>query len=208
VIRILESKQVGRLLARKAARFTEAEAVVRPILEAVRKRGDRALMEYARQFDKLERKSVRVPEQELRAAREALTPAFHAAVETAAENIRAYAQRQMPREWSANVKPGLKLGQLVRPLETVAAYIPAGRYPLPSTVMMTAIPAMVAGVPNVCVACPKAVGEVFGTAELLGVRQVFQMGGAQAIAAFAFGTRTVPRADRIVGPGNIYVAAA
>src|SRR5204863_5849683 len=80
--------------------------------------------------------------------------------------------------------------------------------PLPSTVMMTAIPAMVAGVPNVCVACPKAVGEVFGTAELLGVRQVFQMGGAQAIAAFAFGTRTVPRADRIVGPGNIYVAAA
>jgi histidinol dehydrogenase len=208
VIRILESKQVGRLLARKAARFTEAEAVVRPILEGVRKRGDRALMEYARQFDKLERKSVRVPEAELRSAREALTPEFRAAVETAAENIRAYAQRQMPREWSANLKPGLKLGQLVRPLDTVAAYIPAGRYPLPSTVMMTAIPAMVAGVPNVCVACPRAVREVFGTAGLLGVRQVFQMGGAQAIAAFAFGTRTVPRADRIVGPGNIYVAAA
>jgi len=208
VIRILESKQVGRLLARKAARFTEAEAVVRPILEGVRKRGDRALLEYARQFDRLDRKSVRVPELELRAARTALTPAFRGAVETAAENIRAYALRQMPREWNANVKPGLKLGQLVRPLDTVAAYIPAGRYPLPSTVMMTAIPAIVAGVPNVCVACPKAVGEVFGTAELLGVRHVFQMGGAQAIAAFAFGTRTVPRADRIVGPGNIYVAAA
>ena len=208
MIRILESKQVGRLLARKAARFTEAEAVVRPILDAVRKRGDRALMEYARQFDRLERKSVRVPEKELRAAREALTPEFRAAVDTAAANIRAYAERQMPREWSANVKPGLRLGQIVRPLDTVAAYIPAGRYPLPSTVMMTAIPAMVAGVPNVCVACPKAVGEVFGTADLLGVRQVFQMGGAQAIAAFAFGTRTVPRADRIVGPGNIYVAAA
>jgi len=208
VIRILESKQVGRLLARKAARFTEAEAVVRPILEAVRKRGDRALMEYARQFDKLARKSVRVPEEELHAAREALTPAFRSAVETAAENIRAYAQRQLPREWSASLKPGLKLGQLVRPLDTVAAYIPAGRYPLPSTVMMTAIPAIVAGVPNVCVACPKAVGEVYGTADLLGVRQVFQMGGAQAIAAFAFGTRTVPRADSIVGPGNIYVAAA
>ena len=114
----------------------------------------------------------------------------------------------MPREWTAQLKPGLKLGQIVRPLDTVAAYIPAGRYPLPSTVMMTAIPAQVAGVPNVCIACPKAVGEVFGTADLLGVRQVFQMGGAQAIAAFAFGTRTVPRADRIVGPGNIYVAAA
>jgi histidinol dehydrogenase len=208
VIRILQSQQVGRLLARRAARFTQAEAVVRPILEAVRQRGDRALMEYARQFDRLERKSVRVPEAELRAAREGLTAEFRGAVETAAANIRAYAQRQMPRQWMAQFKPGLKLGQIVRPLDTVAAYIPAGRYPLPSTVMMTAIPAQVAGVPNVCIACPKAVREVFGVADLLGVRQVFQMGGAQAIAAFAFGTRTVPRADRIVGPGNIYVAAA
>jgi histidinol dehydrogenase len=208
VIRILESNQVGRLLARKAARFTEAEAVVRPILDAVRQRGDRALIEYARQLDRLQRKSVRVPEPELHAAREALKPEFRAAVETAAANIRAYAQRQMTREWTAQAKPGLLLGQLVRPLDTVAAYIPAGRYPLPSTVMMTVVPAQVAGVANTCIACPKAVDEVFGTAGLLGVRHVFQMGGAQAIAAFAFGTRTVPRADRIVGPGNIYVAAA
>ena len=100
MIRILETRQVGRLLARKAARFTEAEAVVRPILEAVRRRGDRALMEYARRFDRLERKSVRVPPGELGAAREALSPQFRAAVETAAANIRAYAQRQMPREWT------------------------------------------------------------------------------------------------------------
>jgi histidinol dehydrogenase len=208
VIRILDTKQIGRLLARKAARFAEAEAVVRPILEAVRRRGDRALLEYARHFDRLDRKTVRVPQSELTAAREARTPQFQAAVETAAANIRAYAERQMPREWTAQLKPGLKLGQIVRPLDTVAAYIPAGRYPLPSTVMMTAIPAQVAGVPNICIACPKAVGEVYGTAALLGVHDVFQMGGAQAIAAFAFGTRTVPRADRIVGPGNIYVAAA
>ncbi len=96
----------------------------------------------------------------------------------------------------------------MRPLDTVAAYIPAGRYPLPSTLMMTVIPAQVAGVPNICVACPHRVPEILGTAHLLGVRRVFQMGGAQAIAAFAYGTRTVPRADRIVGPGNIYVAAA
>ena len=208
MIRILDSSQIGRMLARKAARFTEAEAVVRPILEAVRKRGDRALMEYARQFDNLERQSVRVPARELETARAALTPEFRAAVETASTNIRAYAQRQLPKEWSANIRTGLKLGQIVRPLDTVAAYIPAGRYPLPSTVLMTAIPALVAGVPNVCVACPRAVTEVFGTAAILGVPHVFQMGGAQAIAAFAFGTRTVPRADRIVGPGNIYVAAA
>jgi histidinol dehydrogenase len=208
VIRILESKDVGRLLARKAARFTEAEEVVRPILEAVRKRGDRALMEYARQFDHLERKSVRVPERELLAARDGLTPEFRDAIDTASANIRAYSERQMPREWNRSFGAGLQLGQLVRPLDTVAAYIPAGRYPLPSTVMMTVIPAQVAGVPNICIACPKPVAEVYGTAGVLGVRNVFQMGGAQAIAAFAFGTRTVPRADRIVGPGNIYVAAA
>jgi histidinol dehydrogenase len=133
---------------------------------------------------------------------------FRAAVEAAAANIRAYAGRQMPKEWSAQVRPGIRLGQIVRPLDTVAAYIPAGRYPLPSTVMMTVIPAQVAGVPNVCVASPRAVPEVFATAHRLGVKSVFQMGGAQAIAAFAFGTKTVPRADRIVGPGNIYVAAA
>ncbi len=96
----------------------------------------------------------------------------------------------------------------MRPLDTVAAYIPAGRYPLPSTLMMTVIPAQVAGVRHICVACPRPVPEIFGTARLLGVDDVFQMGGAQAIAAFAFGTRTVPKADRIVGPGNIYVAAA
>ena len=207
-MRILESKQVGRLLARKAARFEEAEAVVRPILDAVRKRGDKALLEYARKFDSLDRKSVRVPERELAAARKKLAPEFSRAVETASANIRAYAARQMPREWYRSMGAGVQLGQIVRPLDTVAAYIPAGRYPLPSTLMMTVVPAQVAGVPNICVASPRAVAEVFGTASLLGVNQVFQMGGAQAIAAFAFGTRTVPRADRIVGPGNIYVAAA
>jgi len=208
VIRILESKQIEKLISRKSARLAQAEATVRPILEAVRKRGDRALMEYARKFDGLERRTVRVPERELTAAAAKLQPGFRRAVKTAAANIRAYAERQMPRPWMAEIAPGLRLGQVVRPLDTVAAYIPAGRYPLPSTVLMTAIPAQVAGVANICVASPKAVLEVFGTAALVGVQRVFQMGGAQAIAAFAYGTRTVPRADRIVGPGNIYVAAA
>ena len=206
MIRILESKQVGRLLARRAARLSDAEAVVRPILDAVRKRGDRALIRYARQFDGLDRKTVRVPEEELTAAQ--VSAGFRDAVTAASANIRAYAERQMPREWTAQLRPGLRLGQVVRPLDTVAAYIPSGRYPLPSTVMMTVIPAQVAGVPNICVASPRCVPEIFATAHMLGVKNVFQMGGAQAIAAFAFGTKTVPRADRIVGPGNIYVAAA
>lgn len=208
MIRILESKQIGRLLARRTARLTEAEEAVRPILDAVRQRGDRGLLEYARQFDQLERKSVRVPARELAEAATRLTPAFRAAVEVAAANVRRFAEKQLPREYSSSFGAGLRLGQIVRPLDTVGCYIPAGRYPLPSTLIMTAVPAQAAGVRNVCVACPKAVDEVYGTAYLLGIDQVFQMGGAQAIAAFAYGTRTVPRADRIVGPGNIYVAAA
>lgn len=208
MIRILPSTRIGPLLARRTTRLKQAEAVVRPILEAVRKQGDKALLKYARKFDGLERKNVRVPERELAAACGKLAPEFRAAVETAAGNIRAFAEMQMPSEQSNEVSPGLRLGQIVRPLETVAAYIPAGRYPLPSTLMMTVIPAQVAGVRRVCVACPRPVPEILGTARLLEVADVFQMGGAQAIAAFAFGTRTVPKADRIVGPGNIYVAAA
>ena len=179
---------------------------MRPILEGVRRRGDRALMEYARRFDQLERRSVRVPAQELRAAEAALAPEFRDAVETAAANIRRFAELQMPREWMKTAGAGMRLGQVVRPLDTVAAYIPSGRYPLPSTVLMTAVPALVAGVPHICLASPKPVREVFGTAAMLGLSQVFQMGGAQAIAAFAYGTRTVPRADRIVGPGNTLCA--
>jgi len=181
---------------------------VRPILDAVRQRGDRALLEYARKFDGLSRRGVRVPARDLTAARGKLAPEFTRAVEAAEANIRAYAIRQKPREWTQQMGAGLRLGQIVRPLDTVAAYIPSGRYPLPSTLLMTVVPAQVAGVRTICVASPRPVAEVFGTADLLGVENVFEMGGAQAIAAFAYGTRTVPRADRIVGPGNIYVAAA
>src|SRR5216684_638814 len=208
MIRILTSKQIGRLLARRMSRLSEAEAVVRPILEAVRRYGDKAVLKYARKFDGLERKNVRVPERELTAACGKLSAGFREAVEIASANIRAFAEMQLPVAQFRETAPGLRVGQIVRPLDTVAAYIPAGRYPLPSTLMMTVIPAQVAGVRRVAVACPRPVLEILGTARLLAIPDVFQMGGAQAIAAFAFGTRTVPKADRIVGPGNIYVAAA
>lgn len=208
MIRILSAQDSGKLLRRKAARLDEAEQTVRPILEAVRTRGDRALLEYARQFDGLARRSVRVPTAELAAASQRVTPAFRSAVRTASRNIRAFAKLQLPVSKSTQIAPGLRVGQVVRPLDTVACYIPSGRYPLPSTLLMTAIPAQVAGVPNICVASPRAVPEIYACAGMLGLEHVFQMGGAHAIAAFAFGTRTVPRADRIVGPGNIYVAAA
>jgi histidinol dehydrogenase len=209
MIRIVESSQIGTLLARKAARFTQAEAIVRPILDNVRKRGDRALLEYARKFDRFDRKSPLVSAAELKTAAQSLSSGFRKAVKTASCNIRAYAQLQLPAvRSSVDLAPGISVGQIIRPLDTIAAYIPAGRYPLPSTVMMTVIPAQVAGVPNICVTTPKPVPEILGTAHLLGVSNVFLLGGAHAIAAFAYGTSSVPRADRIVGPGNIYVAAA
>lgn len=208
MIRILPSSEVGVLLARKAARFEEAEEVVRPILDNIREGGDKAVLEYARRFDNFQRDSFAVSGSELETAANSLSPNFRSAVSTAAANIQAFSKLQLPQPREEEIAPGLRVGQIVRPLDTICGYIPAGRYPLPSTLMMTVIPAQVAGVPNVCVTTPRPVPEILGTAQMLGASKVFLLGGAQAIAAFAYGTETVPRADRIVGPGNIYVAAA
>ena len=208
MLRVVDSKDVGRILKRRAARLEEAEQTVRPILEGVRKRGDAALIEYARKFDKLERKSVRVPQAELDTAWTAMPAKLRSAVKQASTNIRAYSKQQLPVAKSTVASPGRKLGQVIRPLDVVAAYIPGGRYPLPSTLMMTVLPAQAAGVERVCACSPSLAQAVLGTAGYLKVNDFFQMGGAHAIAAFAYGTKTVPRADRIVGPGNIYVAAA
>ncbi len=188
--------------------MAEAEAAVAPILAAVRERGDEAVREYARRFDGFEGAEFLVGAAELAEAAERLTPEFRAALEMAAENIREYARIQMPRDAMVDFPDGRRLGQIVRPLDSMGAYIPAGRYPLPSTVLMTVIPAQVAGVETICIACPKPSVEILGAAHWLGVRKVFRIGGAQAIAAMAYGTETVPKVDRIVGPGNIYVAAA
>ena len=208
MIRIIDESESAELLARKSARFEEAEAVVRPIIEAVRMRGDEALLEYARQFDGFYRATPSVAQSEIDDAVTNLPAELRKAIEIASENIRAFAELQKPKPASCEITPGQRVGQIVRPLETVAAYIPAGRYPLVSTVLMTVIPAQVAGVPNICITTPKPAPSILGAAGLLGGTRVFLLGGAHAIAAFAFGTQTIPRADRIVGPGNIYVAAA
>ncbi len=137
-----------------------------------------------------------------------MTPEFMGALDTAAKNIREYAELQLPQETWVRFPDGRRLGYVIRPLESMGAYIPAGRYPLPSTILMTVIPAQVAGVKTICVTSPRPTAEILMTAKLLGVENVFRVGGAQAIAALAFGTATIPKVDRIVGPGNIYVAAA
>jgi histidinol dehydrogenase len=202
MIRILEHKDAGQLVTRKAQALGEAEHIVTPILEAVRTRGDAALLEYARKFDKYEGSTVRIE------PRGKLSPEFLKAVEVAAANIRSYARLQLPVEKMVEYPDGRRLGQIVRPLDSMGAYTPAGRYPLPSTLLMNVIPAQEAGVKTTCVACPHPSAEILGLAEWLGVTHFFRMGGAQAIAALAYGTETVPRVERIVGPGNIYVAAA
>jgi histidinol dehydrogenase len=208
MIRILDSSDAAGLLTRRAAQMKKAEVAVASILADVRKRGDRALLACARRYDNLQASTVAIQPADLDAAYLRLPPDFRSAIRVATRNIRAYARHQLPKNRNMGAGAGLRLGQIVRPLECVAAYIPGGRYPLPSTLLMTAIPAQVAGVQRVVAACPRPADAVLGTARFLKLTQMFHMGGAHAIAAFAYGTQTVPKADRIVGPGNLYVAAA
>jgi histidinol dehydrogenase len=208
MLRIINLDQAQDLITRKALRLAEAEKIVAPIIDDIRRRGDEALFEYARKFDHLETKEIAVARSEWSAARNHVSAEFLEAVDKAACNVRQYAEMQLPRETSVATKDGRRLGQIVRPLESMAAYIPAGRYPLPSTVLMTVIPAQVAGVKTICVASPHPTAEILAACDVLNTSHVFRMGGAQAIAALAFGTATIPKVDRIVGPGNIYVSAA
>jgi len=208
MLRILPLHDAQSFITRKTVRLAEAEQVVAPILEAVRTRGDAAVFEYARKFDSLDGRGLTVPPEDWQAAESRVSSEFYAAIEAAVTNIREYAALQLPNDTWTDFPGGRSLGSIVRPLASMGAYIPAGRYPLPSTLLMTVIPAQVACVPTICVTSPHPSAEILAAAKLLGVEKIFRIGGAQAIAALAFGTETVPKVDRIVGPGNIYVAAA
>ncbi len=210
MLRIIDYREADKLLQRRSARLNQAERIVAPILEDVRRRGDRALLKYARHLDGLEPgvKTVEVRPERIQSAYDALSSEFLRALRQASRHIRDFARMQMPKSKMARLADGQRAGQIVRPLDAMAAYIPSGRYPLVSTLLMTVIPAQAAGVPLICAASPRPSPEVLGTARHLDVSRFFRMGGAHAIAAFAFGTATVPRVDRIVGPGNVYVTAA
>jgi histidinol dehydrogenase len=182
---------------------------VKRIVTDVRKKGDRALFRYASQFDGLaDTTSLRITSEEMAAAYESISPALRDALLTAAEQIRAFAVNQLPASFSDSPIPGLTTGQLVRPLASVGCYVPSGRHPLPSTLLMTAIPAQVAGVQRIAVVSPKPAPETLAAAHLLGITEFYRLGGAHAIAALAYGTATLPRVDKIVGPGNLYVTVA
>jgi histidinol dehydrogenase len=200
---------VRALEHRGAADLARVEKQVGRIVADVRKNGDRALRRYAKKWDGLKPKqSFRVTDVELEQAWNTVPEQFKQALKTAAGNIRQYCQWQMPQPWRNAVSPGIQVGQVVRPLQSAGCYVPGGRYPLPSTMLMTVIPAQVAGVEQIRVVSPRPALETLATAHFLGVREFFRIGGAQAIAALAYGTASIPKVDKIVGPGNLFVTAA
>jgi histidinol dehydrogenase len=200
---------VRTLEQRGAADLARVEKTVARIVADVRKNGDQALRRYAEKLDGLQPKQpLRVTAVELEQAWSAVSQDFKQSLNTAAANIRQYCEWQKPQQWRNAIAPGINVGQVVRPLQSAGCYVPGGRYPLPSTMLMTVIPAQVAGVQEIRVVSPRPALETLATAHFLGVREFYRIGGAQAVAALAYGTASVPKVDKIVGPGNLFVTAA
>jgi histidinol dehydrogenase len=207
IISAANSAAINRLLQPEAANDHATESAVRRIVSAVRRDGDKALISYARRFDRLEG-PLEVSNDEIAEGAARVAPKVRAAIALAAKNIQKVARRQTPRGWRVSTRPGVSVEQRVTPLDRVGCYVPGGRYPLPSSLLMTAIPARTAGVQEIVVACPRPEPIVMAAARAAGITKMFRVGGAHAIAALAYGTKSVPRVDKIVGPGNKYVAAA
>jgi histidinol dehydrogenase len=200
---------ITALEQRGALNMGRVEPVVREILAEVKQRGDAALREYAGRFDSLGAdEALLVSREEMKAAWDATELKLQKAMSVAQANIRAFAEAQLPKEWTISPADGVKTGQIVRPLGSVGCYVPGGRYPLPSTLLMTVTPARVAGVARIVVCSPKPAQETLAAAWLAEVTEFYRVGGAQAIAAMAFGTASISRVDKIVGPGNLFVTAA
>lgn len=207
------AKAAGALLeqieSRGAVSTARVEPVVRRILAEVRKGGDAALVRLTKKFDGLAAgRDLRVSREEMKAAWEETAPALKEAMRLAQAQIRQFAEAQKPKEWMMTPLDGATTGQIVRPLGSVGCYVPGGRYPLPSTLLMTTTPARVAGVERIVVCSPKPARETLAAAWLSDVEEFYRVGGAQAVAAMAYGTETIKRVDKIVGPGNLFVTAA
>ncbi len=210
-MRILSGRAAAKTVSTIAARgsqCSEIEPSVKRIVDDVRRGGDKSLRSYAERWDGLQKDSAfKVDEEEMQEAWKTAPPDLHSALRNAAKNIRKFCELQKPKEWNRSVG-GVSVGQLVRPLSSVGCYVPGGRHPLVSTVLMTVIPAQVAGVKTIRIVSPKPRPEVLAAAAMLGIREFYRVGGAQAVAALAYGTESIPRVDKIVGPGNSYVTAA
>jgi histidinol dehydrogenase len=203
--------RLAALTRYEAAQDAAVGRTVRSIIAAVRARGDAAVLEYARRFDRVRAASLarlEIPRAKLRAALNSLPKKDAASLRQAAARIRRFHERQLSRSWKYAEDDGTRLGQIVTPLERVGIYVPGGKAAYPSSVLMNAIPAKVAGVPEVVMVSPNPNPLVLAAAAIAGVDRVIAIGGAQAVAALAYGTRSVPQVDKIVGPGNAYVAEA
>lgn len=200
---------ISQVEKRGAVNTAKVDTTVRTILAEVRQGGDEGLREYAARFDGLGvEQPFLVSREEMQEAWEATSEELKAAMRLAQANIRAFAEKQLPRAWSFRPTEGMEVGQIVRPLGSVGCYVPGGRYPLPSTLLMTVTPAQVAGVERIVVCSPKPARETMAAAYLANVTEFYRVGGAQAVAAMAYGTETIAAVDKIVGPGNLYVTAA
>jgi histidinol dehydrogenase len=210
-MRVLAGKAAERAVTKlegRASRLEDVEPRVRRIIQGVRKGGDKALVRYATLWDSLGKgQALRVLPREIEQAWKATPADTRDALKRAAINIRRFANWQMPSSWRKKITGG-ELGQMVRPLASVGCYVPGGRYPLPSTLLMTAIPAQVAGVERIVVVTPNPQPATLAAAYFLGITELYRCGGAQAIAALAYGTESIVRVDKIVGPGNAFVTAA
>jgi histidinol dehydrogenase len=209
VLRLTPAVQ-AKVLGSRRDSSREAERAASKIIADVRRRGDAALFSWTKRFDRvsLNPRNVWVSRAELRQASRAVSREFLAAIDHAARNIRAVARRQKPQEWTVEVEPGVRAGQRVRAIDSIGCYLPGGRFSLFSTLLMTVIPAQEAGVRRIVVASPQPGPALLAAAARLGVDSVARVGGAQAIAALAYGTRSLPRVDKICGPGNRFVTAA
>ncbi len=198
------------LLARRAQRDDEAHSVAAEIVADVQRRGDSALFAWTKKLDDsdLSRSGVWISRKEIRSAEAQVGPDFLKAIRRATKNVRRVAEQQLPRPWTIETEPGVKINQRVSSIESIGCYIPGGLFSLVSTLVMTAVPAQVAGVPRIIAVCPRPNTELLATANLLGIEKIARVGGAQAIAALAYGTNSVPRVEKIFGPGNKYVTAA
>ncbi|HET6568227.1 MAG TPA: histidinol dehydrogenase [Rhodothermales bacterium] len=206
-------ERLGRILSRSASFSPEVDDAVRTILDDVCERGDAALAEYTQRFDGVRPGAWKVPAHCLEAAYREMDEELRAIIREAAHNVRRFHERQRRNSWFTDEEDGVVLGQRIVPIERVGLYVPGGKAFYPSSLLMNAIPAQVAGVPQIHVASPPGKSGlphplVLGTAHLLGLEHLYAVGGAQAIGALAYGTESIPKVDKIAGPGNAYVAAA
>lgn len=211
-ININDKEKINQIKERSKKNFELALMRVLPIINDIKTLGDKSLFQYIKKYDSFEatKNNILVSKEEIKRAYSKVDEKTIKAIKEAKENIEKYAKLQLPKEWFKEIKKGIKVGQLIRPLERVGCYVPGGNFPLVSTVLMTVIPAKVAGVKEIIICSPPKENNfaLYVAADISGADKIYRIGGAQAIAAMAYGTESVKKVDKIVGPGNVFVTAA